>query len=137
MLIPYTLLNDVFNFTNSFDSLLGEMNANVQGRVSYPHINVFEKGDIVEIRALIPGIGDDSLKVELVENTLVIEGERKKDPEKGKYLRREREYGSFRKTVTLPYPVNAETINAVLRDGILSVTLEKREDAKPRKIAIQ
>ncbi|HPJ38462.1 MAG TPA: Hsp20/alpha crystallin family protein [Spirochaetota bacterium] len=137
MLMPYTLLNDVFNFTNAFDVLFKGTSGKVSEGGPYPHVNVYEKGDIVKVRALVPGIGAESLNVEIKDNRLVIEGERKKDPETAKYLRRERGYGSFRKIVALPYPVNGETINAVLRDGILTVTLEKREDVKPRKIEIR
>ena len=137
MMMPYTLLNDVLNFTNSFDLLFKRIPEGVQGRISYPYINVHENGDIVEIRALVPGIGADSLKVEIADNTLIIEGERKDNTGRGTYLRREREFGTFRKTVTLPYPVNGEAVNAAVRDGILSITLEKREDVKPRKIVIQ
>jgi HSP20 family protein len=137
MMMTYSLLNDALNFTNSFDLLFKRIPEGVQGRVSFSYIDVYENGDIVEIRALVPGIGADSLKVEIADNTLLIEGERKYENERGKYLRREREYGQFRKTVTLPYPVNGEAVNASVRDGILSITLEKREDVKPRKIAIQ
>jgi HSP20 family protein len=85
----------------------------------------------------MPGVKAEDLNVELKDRSLVIEGERKSDYEDKPYLRKEREFGSFKKSVRLPYDVDRDRIRASLSNGIFTITLEKSENAKSKKIDIK
>ncbi|MGH9794314.1 MAG: Hsp20/alpha crystallin family protein, partial [Candidatus Acidiferrales bacterium] len=78
------------------------------------------------------------IDIRIENNTLSIRGERKfeKKVSEENYLRVERAYGSFSRSFALPNTVNAEQINAEYRNGVLTVTLPKREEAKPRQIKV-
>jgi len=103
----------------------------------FPYVNLYENGDTLEIKAIIPGVKIENLNLELIENSLLIKGERKADSIDKPYIRRERSFGEFKKAVRLPYRVDRENVKATLTDGILTVELTKSEDAKPRKIEIR
>ncbi len=103
----------------------------------YPYINLHEEGDTLELKAVMPGVSKDDISIELTDSGLLLQGERKSDVADRPYLRRERTFGTFKKTIRLPFPVKQDAINANLKNGILSVTLEKSDDAKPRKIEIK
>ncbi|HPV42127.1 MAG TPA: Hsp20/alpha crystallin family protein [Spirochaetota bacterium] len=100
-------------------------------------MEIYEGKDELEIRALLPGIKAADLNVHLVDNNLIIEGEKKNDYEDNPYIRRERQFGSFKKSFTIPYRVDANAISADLTNGILHIKLQKSEDAKPKKIEIK
>ncbi len=103
----------------------------------YPYINLHENDDHLELKAVMPGVAKEDISIELTESGLMIQGERKSDVTEKPYLRRERTFGTFKKSIRLPYPVKQDAINAALKNGILTVSLEKSEDAKPRKIEIR
>jgi HSP20 family protein len=86
----------------------------------------------------VPGIAEDKLNISLENNVLTLRGtkEQKNNEEQGAYRRIERNYGSFTRSVTLPRNVDVNGVNANLTDGVLTVTLPKEEQAKPRQIAI-
>lgn len=102
----------------------------------YPRINLYEKDNTFEIHALLPGLKADDVNVELIDGSLVIEGRRDRDAEKN-YFRDERDFGTYKRTFRLPRGVNRESISASMKDGVLVVTLNKSEEAKPKKIEIQ
>ena len=105
----------------------------------YPGLNVTEDGDNLYVRAELPGVKPDSLDISVVEGRLLIKGEKKietEDQKKG-YHRREREAGIFRRTITLPSRVNPGKVAAAMKSGILTITLPKAEEAKPRKITVK
>jgi len=137
MLFTYNVFNDLERFRNVVDSFFNEVPARYAGRLDYPLVNAFEKDDRIELHALLPGVKAEDLKVEVVNKTLVIEGERKNDRTEQAYLRRERTFGSFRKAVELPYRVDRNNITATLKDGVLTIALVKSEDARPKRIAIE
>ena len=108
----------------------------VAGR-GFPSINVWEQGDSLFAEAEVPGLTGDHVEIMVVGNELTIKGERPEDLESGKtYHRRERGVGTFTRVVRLPVDVNAEQVQASLKDGVLLVTLPKAEAAKPRKIQV-
>jgi HSP20 family protein len=106
---------------------------------AYPAVNVSEDGDKFYVRAELPGINPEDLDVSVVEGSLVIRGERKIAPaEEGvNYHRREREGGVFRRILNLPERVDPAKVSAGLKDGLLTVTLAKAEETKPRKIGVK
>lgn len=104
----------------------------------YPLVNISEDRDHLYVRAELPGVSPADLDITIKDNSLVLRGERRIPPA-GKdvnYHRRERESGYFRRVVRLPAPVDPNKVEAVCRDGILTVTLAKPEEIKPRRIKV-
>lgn len=108
------------------------------GRV-YPAVNISEERESFCIKAELPGVNSEDLDVNCVEGSLVIRGERTITPEKAgmSYHRRERQGGTFRRIVSIPERVDPEKVSAQLQNGVLTVTLPKTEEAKPRKIRVK
>ena len=105
----------------------------------YPAVNVAEDEDKYYVRTELPGVKPEDLDVTCVEGNLVIRGEREIAPEEARanYHRREREGGTFRRIVSLPGRVETTKVAAGLKNGVLTVTLPKGKEAKPRKIAVK
>jgi HSP20 family protein len=105
----------------------------------YPALNLTEEGDNFLVRAELPGVKGENLDVSVVEGRLVIRGERKIEAEEKEtnYHRREREAGFFRRTIGLPSKVAPGKVSASMKNGVLTITLPKSEEAKPRKIAVK
>lgn len=103
-----------------------------------PAVDVFEDENSYLIKLELPEINREDVKVNLNENTLTISGERRLENEEKRdaYHRIERSYGQFYRSFSLPPNVNAETINAQFKDGVLRVTLPKKEEAKPKQIEV-
>jgi HSP20 family protein len=104
----------------------------------FPAFNVSESGDMLFVEAEIPGVRAEDLDISVEGNTLVLRGQRKPDsPENVSYHRRERVSGRFSKSISLPYEVNADNVQAEYQNGVLRLTLPKAEHAKPRSITIK
>ncbi len=103
-----------------------------------PAFDVHEDKDNVYVRAELPGMRKEDIDLLLHNGSLSIAGERKSDEKlrEAEVYRAERFFGRFQRTVTLPTPVAADRINAQYKDGILSVTLPKAEEAKPKHIDV-
>lgn len=102
-----------------------------------PLLNLYENGDTIIVKAALPGVKASDLEIELADKQLTIKGERKPDYTDNPYLRRERSFGNFKRTIALPFDVDRDKAAASLADGIFTVTLEKSESAKARKIEIK
>ena len=105
-------------------------------RVDYPYVNIYEDNDDIEVSVVAPGIKVEDINLQLVDNRLTVEAEKKTDYTDKNYIRKERDFGSFKKVVELPYRVNPSKIEAAIKDGILTVKLTRAEETKPRKIEI-
>ena len=105
----------------------------------FPPINVSEDSDSVYVRAELPGIAAADLDITMENDTLTIAGERKPVEEGGQvsYHRREREWGAFRRSFSLPARVESGDVQARYVDGILTITLPKAAEARPKQIAVQ
>jgi len=102
-----------------------------------PKTNLLESGDKFEVRAELPGISKDDISIKIQGNYLEISGKREiETPEGFKTHRKERSATTFSRSFTLPDEVDAEKVDAALKDGILYLTLPKSEAAKPRQIAV-
>ena len=103
-----------------------------------PVLDVHEDADNFVIRAELPGLKRDNINVSLQDGALIISGERtaEKVEEGVEVHRQERFYGKFQRALTLPTPVAADKIKAQYKDGVLTVTLPKAEEAKPKQIDI-
>jgi HSP20 family protein len=105
-----------------------------------PVVDIYEndKHEIV-LRAELPGLKREEIDIRVENNTLTLRGERKRDAEvkQENYHRVERSYGSFSRSFSLPNTVSAEKVSATFTDGVLTITLPLREEAKPRQIQVQ
>ena len=102
-------------------------------------VDVREDADHFYVEAELPGFTKDQVDITLENATLTIVAERKNessDGQKGDWLLRERKYTRFARSFTLPPTVNESTVDAKLVDGVLKITLNKREESKPRKISV-
>lgn len=104
-----------------------------------PSLDVFEDEEKVTVQVELAGLKKDDIDISLEDDVLTIAGERKSEKEarEGESFRRERIYGSFRRSITLPSAVKADSVAAAYQDGVLTITLPKAEEAKPRKIEIE
>jgi HSP20 family protein len=102
-------------------------------------LDVSETENSFIVKASIPGINPDDLDISFSDNTLTIQGETKEEHvgENERFHLRERRMGQFTRSVTLPLAVNAENIDAQCHNGILTLTLPKAEETKPRKISVR
>lgn len=104
-----------------------------------PAVDVRETKDALEIAAELPGLDPKDVEVSVENGVLTLKGSRsfEKATDGETYHRVERAYGSFERSFTLPTNVDAEKVHAVYRHGVLNLTLPKREEAKPKSIAIK
>jgi HSP20 family protein len=104
----------------------------------FPPLNVWEDGETLKIEAEVPGVKQEDIEVSFDNGELTLKGEKKFEAkEKTPLHRRERVYGSFTRTLSLPWELKVDQVSAELKDGVLTVTLPKAEAAKPRKVAIK
>jgi HSP20 family protein len=103
-----------------------------------PALDVYEQKDSFVIKAELPGMKKEDITVSLHDGSLSISGERKNETkhEEAEVYRAERFFGRFQRTVTLPAPVAPDKVKAQYKDGILTVTLPKTEEAKPKQIDV-
>ena len=126
-------------FDESFNHFLSPVtSAEELGGKWVPPVDIRETDDELTLLAEVPGLGKDDVNVTLENNVLTLSGERRfeKDADKEGYHRIERSYGSFTRSFTLPANVQTDQVKASFEQGVLSITLPKREEAKPRKIDI-
>jgi HSP20 family protein len=105
----------------------------------FPLINVTEDSDRLYVRAELPGIKTNEIEISATGNSLSIAGERKVAPENeaASYHRRERESGTFRRTIALPNDIDSDKVEARYNNGILTVTLPKAERSRPKQISVK
>ena len=104
-----------------------------------PALDIFEDKDNLVVKAELPGMKREDIQVSLHDGSLSISGERKTETkhEDAEVYRSERFVGRFQRTVTLPTPVAFDKVNAQYKDGILTVTLPKTEESKPKQISVK
>src|SRR4028119_323375 len=104
-----------------------------------PSVDIFENQDQIVLEAELPGLKPENVEISIENNVLTLHGERRfeKKDEGDNFHRVERSYGSFTRSFTLPPTVSSETANAEFENGVLRLTLAKREEAKPRRIEIK
>jgi HSP20 family protein len=104
-----------------------------------PAMDLVETDEHFVLKADLPGLTEEDIKIEVEDNVLVLSGERKaehRDKREG-FVRIERAFGGFRRSLTLPEGVNPETVTATFDKGVLAVRIPKPEERKPRRVAIQ
>jgi HSP20 family protein len=103
-----------------------------------PAVDIYEQEGNIVLKAELPGVDAKDVDIHVENNVLTLRGERRFDSEvkRDNYHRVERAYGSFARSFTLPNVVDTERIKAEYKDGVLRVTLPKKEEAKPKQISI-
>jgi HSP20 family protein len=131
-----TTLQDQINrlFSDAFERTEGESNLTAWA----PAVDINENGHELVVKADLPGIDPKDLDIRVENNVLTIRGERKfeKKAEQDNYLRVERTYGAFSRSFSLANTVNPEGIKADYQNGVLTLVIPKREEAKPKQIKV-
>jgi len=123
-------------FSRFFDDWVPE----ALGRSQWlPALDIAERDDAVVVKADLPGIKPEEIEITVEDNVLTISGEKKESTEtqEENYYHCERRHGRFRRDIPLPRSVDPEKIDASCQDGVLTVTLPKRQEAKPKRITVK
>jgi HSP20 family protein len=127
-------------FDTMLNRFLGQQAGDGGQRLAPYAVDVREDADHFYVEAELPGFRKEDVDVTLENQQLTISAERKDEQdqkgEKGELLLHERRYNRFLRSFTLPPTVDEQTVNAKLQDGVLKITLNKREETKPRKISV-
>ncbi|MEI8354911.1 MAG: Hsp20/alpha crystallin family protein [Deltaproteobacteria bacterium] len=104
-----------------------------------PLVDIYENEEVVVIKAELPGMDQKDIEVKMENNTLTLRGERKHNEEikKENFHRVERFYGMFQRSFSLPTAVDQQNVKAVCDKGVLTITLPKKEETKPKQISVE
>jgi len=135
---------DLFSIRDEMDRLFDDVFTHSpfrRGLLEYrwnPRIDIAETTDEIVVKAELPGMTREDVNISITDNVLTLKGEKKQEEEikEENYHHVERSYGSFQRSFTLPTSVKPEDAKATFKDGILSINVPKREEAKPKKIKI-
>ena len=118
---------------------LFERMSNGGSQPALPAVDVIRGDEEIVIRTDMPGIKVDEVKIEVEDDVLTVSGEHKEEKEEKKedYLRRERSYGSFSRSLTLPPGVDAEAIEATSHDGVLEVKVPLPKESRKKAVEIK
>ncbi len=127
-------MNRLLNVSWNHD-LAGE---DIKKGIWQPSVDFYETEDSILIKAELPDVDQKDIEVHIEDNTLTLKGERKhsSDVKKENYHRIERYFGSFQRSFSLPANVQQDGISAVCERGVLSITLPKKDEVKPRQIKV-
>jgi HSP20 family protein len=129
-------MNRLFN--TFFDTPTSGANGGGAPRRWIPAMDLVEAGDEFVLRADLPGLGEDDVRIEVQDDVLTVSGERRGEHEEKKegFYRVERATGAFSRSLTLPEGVDAEQVRATFDRGVLEVRVPKPEQRKPRRVEI-
>jgi len=130
---------------NRFDNLFGiEFGSllradSFRNRDLSPNVDIYEKDDKYVIKAEVPGLKKEDIKIDLKDNVLTISGEKKYEDinEKDNYIRVERSYGKFTRRFNVPDNVNPDSVIADYKNGVLNLTLPKKKESLPKQIDVK
>lgn len=129
-----------------FDDLFDMMGASGRARRSWleggiwePAVDIIDQKDKLVVKVELPGVKKEDVKLSLTDNNLTIQGETIKEEEvkKEDYYCRERAYGNYARTISLPIEVDKEKITAKFKNGILEITMPKKPEVQPTEITIE
>jgi HSP20 family protein len=135
------LFDEMRRFENQMDQLFargrGPAGIRAVRRGTFPPVNVGASPERIDVYLFAAGLDAKDLDISIQQNLLAISGRRQVQTfENADYYRRERFEGEFRRVVTLPDNVDPERVEATYRDGVLHVTVQRREQARPRQITV-
>ena len=134
----YHPLDALFDLQRALEARLDSdwLRGATAGTGAFPPINVFQQGDNILAIIELPGIDKKQLQIQAKENTIRIAGKKAANYPQGSVHRRERVFGEFDRTLSLPIGLDPEGIKAEYRDGVLALLLPRAESEKPRTIKI-
>ncbi len=138
MLMRYSPFKEIEMMEKEINKMFNDFFKSFDRGYEYPLMDIIDSKDDLVVYVEIPGVNKDDIKVKIHNDILTISGERKEPelPEKANCLIREREFGKFMRSVRLPYPIEVSKVSAEYKDGILKITLPKKEEVKPKEIQI-
>lgn len=140
--VPWDVFNDFDNVVTSFFNPVRE-NANGRRELSVPAIDLIETETAYVVKADLPGVSKDNINVTLEQGVLTIKGEQASEDVKtdeanqNRFIRKERRYAGFARSLRIGDGVNEDAIKAEFVDGVLTLTLPKVERAQPRQIEVR
>jgi HSP20 family protein len=120
------------------DSFVGLPHLKVNGMGEIP-IDIYQEKDNLVVKAALPGVKPEEVDITLADDILTIRGEHQEEHEtkEDDYLHRERYYGTFSRSVAIPFKVKGDKAEASFEEGVLTLTLPKADEAKPRQIKVK
>ena len=136
---PRGMWSELNRLRDEMDRVFGENGLRQVSESVYPPLNLWGNDDDLFVEAELPGFELADLEIYVSgDNQLSIKGERKPPAhEGGTWHRQERGFGAFSRVIELPEPVDAEKVSAEFTNGVLTITLPKRAEAKPRRIEVK
>lgn len=136
---PY---NELVSMRRDMDRLFDDFFSSplaVNSGLNQPSIDLIQTDDEIIIKATMPGLDPDDLDIQITGDTLTLSGESKEEEEikEAKYHLRERRYQSFSRSIQLPTMVVADKAEADMKNGVLTLTLPKAEEVKPKVISVK
>lgn len=127
-----------FNIRGLFDGDFLPRERGLFDRGFAPTVDVIENTDDITVTCDIPGVDKKDIDISLSGNSLIIKGEKKGESEKknARVYQRENWYGGFQRTLPLPNSVETDKVSAEMKNGVLTITLPKKEDAKRKQITV-
>ena len=134
-----SLQNDMNRLFNTFFDTPSTGNGGNTPRRWIPAMDLVETDEHFVLKADLPGLAEEDVNLEVEDNVLTVSGERQAEHEDKRegYVRVERSYGAFRRSLTLPEGIDPERVTASFDKGVLEVRIPKPEERKPRRVAIQ
>ena len=138
----YRPFNNIFGLSRDLDRMMdeamGPWDRGENLRQWFPVTDVSETPEALTLRLEVPGLAREQLKISVEDNTLSVRGEKTQETssEDETFHRTERSFGAFERSFTLPPYVDTNDVKASLQDGVLSITLPRRAEAKAREISI-
>jgi len=145
-LVRFNPTRNIVNFRGSMDDVFDDFFGSLfrgertdSTRVENPRVDIFEEADHIVMTAELPGVEKDNIAIDVNGRVLTVKGERSSDNEvkEDNYYRRERSYGRFERSFTLPAETDSEKIKAEYRDGVLTLNIPKPESSKKKQITVQ
>lgn len=144
-IVRWEPFRDLISLREAMDRLFEE--SFIRPRVSWPvplgagalAVDMYETDQAVVIKSSVPGVKPEDLDITITGDTLTIKGKTKAEEkvEEANYIRQERRYGAFSRSLTLPTSIVAEKARAEFENGVLSLTLPKAEEVKPKTIKVK
>ena len=144
-LVKWNPMNDMFSFhrplSRMFDDFFLPRTTTEDGSLTWgwnPVVDIYDNEDSIVLKAELPGVSKKDIEIDIKDRVLTLKGERSADNEvkEDNYYRRERTYGRFERSFTLPANVNPDKIKADYNDGVLKIEVPKPEDQKPKQITV-
>ena len=134
-----SLQNDMNRLFNTFFDTPSGGNGATTARRWIPAMDLVETDDHFVLKADLPGLSEDDVHIDVEDNVLTVSGERRAEHEDKRegYVRVERAYGAFRRSLTLPEGIDPEAVVASFENGVLDIRIPKPEERKPRRVAIK